>query len=67
MPHPRAHERAFVLGPWHAADPAAELPGHGPVEALLARAADREALRPGPVLEGFDTPASRTGEGAAES
>ncbi|MEJ6544255.1 2-amino-4-hydroxy-6-hydroxymethyldihydropteridine diphosphokinase [Brachybacterium paraconglomeratum] len=67
VPHPRAHERAFVLGPWHAADPAAELPGRGPVEALLARAADREDLRPGPVLEGFDTPASRTGEGAAES
>lgn len=67
VPHPRAHERAFVLGPWHAADPAAELPGRGPVQALLARAADREDLRPGPALEGFDAPASRTGERAAES
>ncbi|MBO3751853.1 2-amino-4-hydroxy-6-hydroxymethyldihydropteridine diphosphokinase [Streptosporangiaceae bacterium NEAU-GS5] len=36
LPHPRAHERAFVLVPWAAADPAAELPGHGSVAALLA-------------------------------
>lgn len=36
LPHPRAWERAFVLAPWRDADPAAELPGHGPVAALLA-------------------------------
>jgi 2-amino-4-hydroxy-6-hydroxymethyldihydropteridine diphosphokinase len=36
LPHPRAHERAFVLAPWHDADPDAELPGHGSVAALLA-------------------------------
>ena len=36
LPHPRAHERAFVLVPWFAADPAAVLPGHGPVAGLLA-------------------------------
>jgi 2-amino-4-hydroxy-6-hydroxymethyldihydropteridine diphosphokinase len=35
LPHPRAHERAFVLVPWAEADPAAALPGHGPVAALL--------------------------------
>jgi 2-amino-4-hydroxy-6-hydroxymethyldihydropteridine diphosphokinase len=36
LPHPRAHERAFVLAPWHDADPGAVLPGHGPVAGLLA-------------------------------
>ncbi|WP_214107434.1 2-amino-4-hydroxy-6-hydroxymethyldihydropteridine diphosphokinase [Acrocarpospora catenulata] len=35
LPHPRAHERAFVLAPWLQADPAAELPGYGPVADLL--------------------------------
>lgn len=36
LPHPRAHERAFVLVPWVAVDPGAELPGHGPVGDLVA-------------------------------
>ena len=36
LPHPRAHERAFVLAPWHDVAPDAVLPGHGPVAALLA-------------------------------
>jgi 2-amino-4-hydroxy-6-hydroxymethyldihydropteridine diphosphokinase len=36
LPHPRAHERAFVLAPWHDIDPDAELPGYGPVADLLA-------------------------------
>ena len=36
LPHPRARERAFVLAPWRDADPDAELPGYGPVAALLA-------------------------------
>lgn len=36
LPHPRAHERDFVLRPWLAADPSAMLPGHGPVGQLLA-------------------------------
>ena len=30
LPHPRAHERAFVLAPWYDLDPDAELPGQGP-------------------------------------
>jgi 2-amino-4-hydroxy-6-hydroxymethyldihydropteridine diphosphokinase len=37
LPHPRAHERAFVLVPWLSLDPAAELPGHGPVADLLVK------------------------------
>jgi 2-amino-4-hydroxy-6-hydroxymethyldihydropteridine diphosphokinase len=36
LPHPRAHERAFVLAPWHDVDPAAVLPGRGPIVELLA-------------------------------
>lgn len=36
VPHPRAHERAFVLAPWHAADPDARIPGRGRVADLLA-------------------------------
>jgi 2-amino-4-hydroxy-6-hydroxymethyldihydropteridine diphosphokinase len=44
LPHPRAHERAFVLAPWHDADPAAVLPGYGPVADLLARV-DQSGVR----------------------
>jgi 2-amino-4-hydroxy-6-hydroxymethyldihydropteridine diphosphokinase len=36
LPHPRAHERAFVLVPWHDIDPEAEVPGRGAVAELLA-------------------------------
>jgi 2-amino-4-hydroxy-6-hydroxymethyldihydropteridine diphosphokinase len=36
LPHPRAYERGFVLEPWLALDPDAELPGRGSVRALLA-------------------------------
>jgi 2-amino-4-hydroxy-6-hydroxymethyldihydropteridine diphosphokinase len=36
LPHPRAHQRAFVLVPWHDVEPGAVLPGHGPVASLLA-------------------------------
>ena len=36
LPHPRAHERAFVLAPWLDADPQAQIPGCGPVADLLA-------------------------------
>jgi 2-amino-4-hydroxy-6-hydroxymethyldihydropteridine diphosphokinase len=36
LPHPRAHDRAFVLEPWLELDPAAVLAGRGPVRDLLA-------------------------------
>lgn len=37
VPHPRAHERAFVLAPWLDIEPDAVLPGVGPVAELLAK------------------------------
>ncbi len=36
LPHPRAHERRFVLEPWIEIDPDAELPLHGRVSDILA-------------------------------
>jgi|SRR5215469_4663778 len=36
LPHPRAHERAFVLAPWLDVDSSAVLPGQGRVADLLA-------------------------------
>lgn len=36
LPHPRAHERAFVLMPWLEIDPDACLPGIGPIAELVA-------------------------------
>ena len=39
LPHPRAHEREFVLRPWLDLDPDAEVPGRGPVWWLLRQVA----------------------------
>lgn len=40
VPHPRAHERDFVLAPWLDLDPDAVLIGHGRVATLLATLGD---------------------------
>lgn len=36
LPHPRAHERRFVLEPWAEIEPDAVLKEHGPIKELLA-------------------------------
>ncbi|GAA2673507.1 2-amino-4-hydroxy-6-hydroxymethyldihydropteridine diphosphokinase [Streptomyces violaceolatus] len=50
LPHPRAHERAFVLAPWLDVDPEAALPGRGRVADLLA-AVTRDGVAPRADLE----------------
>ena len=45
LPHPRAHERAFVLVPWADVDPDAVLPGHGRVADLVDLVTDRSGVR----------------------
>ena len=37
LPHPRAHERKFVLEPWLEIDPGAYIPGIGEIESILQR------------------------------
>ncbi|MFF7160980.1 2-amino-4-hydroxy-6-hydroxymethyldihydropteridine diphosphokinase [Streptomyces sp. NPDC008086] len=50
LPHPRAHERAFVLAPWHDLEPEAQLPGVGTVADLLA-VVTRDGVTPRKDLE----------------
>jgi 2-amino-4-hydroxy-6-hydroxymethyldihydropteridine diphosphokinase len=38
LPHPRAHERGFVIIPWREIDPDAVLVGHGPIKDLAVDA-----------------------------
>jgi 2-amino-4-hydroxy-6-hydroxymethyldihydropteridine diphosphokinase len=38
LPHPLAHERAFVLVPWYEVDPTAEIVGKGAIGDLLSKA-----------------------------
>jgi 2-amino-4-hydroxy-6-hydroxymethyldihydropteridine diphosphokinase len=50
LPHPRAHQRAFVLAPWHDVEPEAQLPGVGAVAELLG-GVGREGVLPRADLE----------------
>jgi 2-amino-4-hydroxy-6-hydroxymethyldihydropteridine diphosphokinase len=45
LPHPRMHERAFVLLPLAELDADAHIPGHGSVRALLAAVSDQRVAR----------------------
>ena len=42
LPHPRAHEREFVLAPWLDIDPDAQIPGRSSVAKILAELAVSE-------------------------
>ena len=53
LPHPRAHERAFVLVPWHEVEPDAILGGHGPIAALIERGFPGQAIEAIPSGEGM--------------
>lgn len=52
LPHPRAHERAFVLVPWALVEPDATLPGPsgGRVAGLAVAAPDAAGVRPSDVV-----------------
>jgi 2-amino-4-hydroxy-6-hydroxymethyldihydropteridine diphosphokinase len=53
LPHPRVHQRAFVLKPWLDIQPYAQLPGFGWVTDLLNRpelGADAATMTPRPDL-----------------
>ncbi|MFC7329259.1 2-amino-4-hydroxy-6-hydroxymethyldihydropteridine diphosphokinase [Marinactinospora rubrisoli] len=45
LPHPHAHERAFVLRPWADVDPEARIPGRGSVRDLLTAVRHQEVHR----------------------
>lgn len=50
LPHPRAHQRAFVLVPWHDVEPEARLAGRGTVSELLA-VVEQQGVEPRADLE----------------
>lgn len=49
LPHPRMHERAFVLAPLAEIAPQVLIPGHGPVARLFAACADQRIERIAPI------------------
>lgn len=50
LPHPRAHERAFVLAPWLEVEPAATVPGRGSVRTLLEATGESASIYPAEPL-----------------
>lgn len=66
LPHPRAHERAFVLWPWAQVEPDAVLVladgTEAGVEDLAARAPDRDGLQPGPPWPAGSVAAALAGQ-----
>lgn len=66
LPHPRAHERAFVLWPWAQVEPDAVLVladgTEAGVEDLAATAPDRGGVQPGPAWPAGSVAASLAGQ-----
>jgi len=58
LPHPRAHERAFVLVPWLQAEPEAALRVEGQVRRVadLVATLDISGVRPGPDIDLLEGP-----------
>jgi 2-amino-4-hydroxy-6-hydroxymethyldihydropteridine diphosphokinase len=46
IPHPRAHQRSFVLVPWMIMDQDAVLPGHGKVAELASSMTNQVSVQP---------------------
>ena len=60
LPHPRLHERAFVLYPLSEIAPSLSIPGHGRVDRLLADCAEQTIERLDAVIEVIEgTPAQK--------
>jgi 2-amino-4-hydroxy-6-hydroxymethyldihydropteridine diphosphokinase len=57
LPHPLAHQRAFVLVPWAAVDPGCVVPGRGTVAALLAALPHQSLAGVRPAAAGLSLPA----------